>query len=145
MRIPWYFAALGAALVWGMHYPLMGYVLKKLSLVSALVLAGLPVLVVGLVGHKTLAQDMAVIKSMTWSERLPIMAIPLTSLLATVLLYHAINSKNATLASLLEISYPVFVVFFAYLFFREWHINNSVLIGAVFIFSGVALIITGNR
>ena len=145
MRIPWYFAALGAALVWGMHYPLMGYVLKKLSLVSALVLAGLPVLVVGLVGHKTLAQDMAVIKSMTWSERLPIMAIPLTSLLATVLLYHAINSKNATLASLLKISYPVFVVFFAYLFFREWHINNSVLIGAVFIFSGVALIITGNR
>ena len=145
MRIPWYFAALGAALVWGMHYPLMGYVLKKLSLVSALVLAGLPVLVVGLVGHKTLAQDMAVIKSMTWSERLPIMAVPLTSLLATVLLYHAINSRNATLASLLEISYPAFVVFFAYLFFREWHINNSVVIGAIFIFSGVALIITGNR
>lgn len=145
MRIPWYFAALGAALVWGMHYPLIGHVLKKLSLVSTLVLAGLPVLVVGLVGHKTLIQDMTIIKSMSWSERLPIMAVPLTSLLATVLLYVAINSKNATLASLLEISYPVFVVFFSYLFFREWHINNSVVIGAVFIFSGVALIITGNR
>ncbi len=145
MRIPWYFAALGAALVWGMHYPLMGYVLKKLSLVSALVLAGLPVLVIGLVGHKILVQDMVAIKSMSWSERLPIMAVPLTSLLATVLLYHAINSRNATLASLLEISYPAFVVFFAYLFFREWHINNSVVIGAVFIFSGVALIIIGNR
>jgi hypothetical protein len=38
MRIPWYFAALGAALVWGMHYPLLGHALKKLSLV----LAGLP-------------------------------------------------------------------------------------------------------
>jgi drug/metabolite transporter (DMT)-like permease len=59
-------------------------------------------------------------------------------------LFLSIASKNATLASLIEISYPVFVAVFAYLLFREIHVNPSVIIGGLLVFAGVAMIIWNN-
>ncbi|MBU0626279.1 EamA family transporter [Patescibacteria group bacterium] len=41
---------------------------------------------------------------------------------ATILL--AIKGKNATVASLIEISYPLFVILFSFLFFRTVNINR---------------------
>ena len=53
----------------------------------------------------------------------------------------AINQKNATLASLLEISYPLFIILFTALFFRQLHLDLIGLIGAVLIFSGCILVV----
>ena len=63
---------------------------------------------------------------------------------ASVLLFVSIDSKNATLASLIEISYPVFVVLFAYVLFRDVHLNASVLVGGLLVFAGVAIIVLNN-
>ena len=41
-------------------------------------------------------------------------------------------------------AYPVFVALFAWLLFREMHINTSVIIGGVLVFAGVAMIIWNN-
>ncbi len=38
----------------------------------------------------------------------------------------------------------MFVVFFAWLLFRQVHLNASVLVGAALVFAGVALIILNN-
>ena len=46
-----------------------------------------------------------------------LIAIGLTSTLGALLLYLSIGSRNATLASLIEITYPLFVVLFAWLLF----------------------------
>ena len=61
-----------------------------------------------------------------------------------MLLFQAISDKNATLASLIEISYPVFVALFAWLLFRQVHLNASVLVGALLVFAGVAVIVLNN-
>ena len=79
---------------------------------------------------------------MGWGERAGVLAITLTSLAGSVLLYLSIRSRNATMASLIEISYPFFVALFAYLLFRDVHLNRNILFGAVLVFSGVALIIS---
>jgi drug/metabolite transporter (DMT)-like permease len=84
------------------------------------------------------------LRAMSWSERVPILALALTSLAGSVLLYLSISGKNATLASLIEITYPVFVVLFAFLLFRQMNLNASVLIGAGLVFAGVAVIVLGN-
>ncbi len=47
----------------------------------------------------------------------------ITSGVGALLIYMAIGEKNATLASLIEISYPLFVAFFAWVFFRETQFN----------------------
>jgi drug/metabolite transporter (DMT)-like permease len=144
MQIPWYLAAIGAAVVWGVHYPLVDFALKRMSLVTVLVLTALPLLLAVPFYHRTLAADWASWRALPWDERIPIVALAFTSLAGAVLLFLSISGKNATLASLIEISYPVFVALFAWLLFREIHWNASVLAGAALVFAGVALIIWNN-
>ncbi len=113
MQIPWYVAALGAAVVWGLHYPLVGFALKRVSMVSVLVLLTLPVLLMVPFVYRTLLHDAGVWRALEWGERLLILSLALTSLLGAVLLFYSIAGKNATLAALLEITYPLFVALFA--------------------------------
>lgn len=144
MSAPWYISAVAAALVWGVHYPLVDYALKRVSILTVLLLTAIPIVLLLPLYQQTLKNDFGVWQTLPWSERLPILAIMATSLFGAVLLYVSISGKNATLASLIEISYPVFVAVFAYLLFREVHLSASVLIGAALVFSGVALIIWHN-
>jgi drug/metabolite transporter (DMT)-like permease len=43
-----------------------------------------------------------------------------------------------------SMAYPVFVALFAWLLFREMHINTSVIIGGLLVFAGVTMIIWNN-
>lgn len=144
MQLPWYVTALGAAMIWGIHYPLVDNALKRLSPVGVLMLTAIPILLVAAVFYRHLAADYLVIKGMDWGAKLLVIALSVTSIVGTLLLYMSINSRNATLASLMEISYPVFVVLFSYVLFRQSHINPSVIAGGVLVFAGVALIILNN-
>jgi drug/metabolite transporter (DMT)-like permease len=53
----------------------------------------------------------------------------------------AINEKNATMAALLEISYPLFIILFTVIFLRQLHLNAIGLIGAVLILAGCVLVV----
>ncbi len=64
---------------------------------------------------------------------------------AGLLIFMSIEAKNATVASLIEVSYPLFTAFFAWAFFRQNTISVSTLIGALFILIGVAIVARGNR
>ncbi len=139
--LPWYAASLGAALLWGIHYPLLEHALKRVSLVTVLVLTVLPVLVVALVFRDTLWRDALVLASMDWPDRARILLLSVTSLAATVMLFLAIGGRNATLASLIEITYPLFVGLFTWLLFRQVHVTPSAAIGGVLVMAGATLII----
>jgi len=49
--------------------------------------------------------------------------------------------KNATAVSAVEISYPLFVALFAWLFFREVQITPALVLGGALIFSGLGVIL----
>jgi len=63
-----------------------------------------------------------------------------STIAANYLIMLSISMKNATLASLIEITYPVFIVIITYIMFREGHFNPYVLAGSIMIFSGIALV-----
>lgn len=144
MQIPWYVTAIGAALVWGVHYPLVDHALKKISLVSVLLITALPIAMLALFFRRTLVADYAIWAALDTAPKIRVLALALTSLLGSVLLFLSIAGKNATLASLIEISYPVFVALFAWLLFREIHLNPSAVIGGLLVFAGVIMIIWNN-
>ena len=144
MQIPWYVTAVGAALLWGVHYPLVDHALRRVSLVSILFLTALPIVAVSMLAARDILADYVTLRALPWTEQFAIYALALTSLGGTVLLYLSITSKNATLASLIEISYPVFVALFAYLLFRQVQFNLSVIAGACLVFVGVGIIIWNN-
>jgi drug/metabolite transporter (DMT)-like permease len=145
MSIPWYVAATGAAIVWGIHYPLIDFAMKRLSVYGVLLISVLPVLFLMPVFLRDLARDVDTFKLLPTNEQWLVAAIGLTSTLGAVLLYLSVSSKNATLASIIEITYPVFVVLFAYLLFRQVHINTSVILGGLMILVGAGMIIYHNR
>ncbi len=144
MQLPWYVSAIGAALIWGIHYPLIDHALKKISLFSVLLLTVIPVMLLVPFFMNNITQDIQTFSELPRFDKTAILSIGLTSLFASVLLFMSIDSKNATLASLIEITYPLFVVVFAYLIFKHLHVNTSVAIGGVLIMSGAALIILNN-
>lgn len=144
MQIPWYIPALGAALIWGVHYPLVDFAIKRVSLFSLLVLGVLPVLLLLPFYFHDVLDDVKMMKTLPFNEQSTILVISLTGFLGAVLLYMSISSKNATLASLVEITYPIFVVFFSYVLFKQLHINASVLFGGLMILIGAGLIIYNN-
>lgn len=145
MQLPWYVAAFAAAVIWGLHYPLLDHALKRISLASVLLLTALPILLIALVFHRQIAADLAIVRALPLNEQWAIAAIALTGSAASALLFMSIGAKNATLASLIEITYPLFVALFAYVLFRESALNGGILIGAALIFSGVGVIIFSSR
>ena len=145
MQIPWYVAALGAAVTWGIYYPLADMALKKVSIYSVILLSMIPVLLVLPIFIKSVSKDIAVVRGLPWSEQWIFLVLGLIGLVGEVLVYTAITGKNATLASLIEMTYPVFVVVFAYLFYREMHVTPSVFVGGLLILTGAAIIIYNNQ
>jgi hypothetical protein len=81
VQFPWYVTAIGAALVWGVHYPLVDHALKKLLLVSVLLMTALPIVVLALFFHRTLAADYAVWTTLDTGPKVRVLALALTSLL----------------------------------------------------------------
>ena len=66
-------------------------------------------------------------------------------LIGSAVILLAIKNKNATVASLIEISYPIFVVIFSYLIFRDSHLNTGTLFWWLFIIAGVVLVYLFNK
>ena len=64
---------------------------------------------------------------------------------AGMLIFLSIQAKNATLSSLIEISYPLFTAFFAWALFRQATLNMATIIGAALIFIGVLIVARGNQ
>jgi drug/metabolite transporter (DMT)-like permease len=60
------------------------------------------------------------------------------------LILTSISEKNATLSSMVEITYPIFVALFSWLLFRQFHLSWTSIIGGLMIMSGVFLIYLKN-
>ena len=145
MHIPWYVAAIGAAVTWGIYYPLVDMALKRISLFSVILLSMIPVLLVTPLFLKVISDDIETVKSLSVSEQWIIASLGLIGLFGEVMVYLAISGKNATLASLIEMTYPLFVVIFAYVFYKQMHVTASVFIGGLMVLVGSGLIIYNNK
>ena len=97
MHLPWYITAIAAAMIWGIHYPLIDHALKKLSLFSVLLLTVLPVLLLVPFFSNDLTRDIKTFSQLSGFDKLAIASIGITSVLASVLLFMSIDNKNATL------------------------------------------------
>ncbi len=144
----WIVYALAASVIWGISYAASGRVIERG--VSPLVFFTCYALFGGLTGSIALAamgklagatQELRHLEGdLGWF----VLAI-ITSGVGALLIYIAIGEKNATLASLIEISYPFFVAIFAWIFFRETQFNLPTVLGGILIMMGVGIVFLGNR
>ena len=141
----WMIYALAAAILWGASYAASGPVLR----------AGMPPLIFYFC-YSVIALIIAIFSFLMSGEKMSLLSQLkglsvshagwfLFSLLAAsigaLMTYMAIGEKNPTLASIIEISYPLFVVIFTWLFFREFQLNFMTFLGGFFVIFGVMLIL----
>jgi drug/metabolite transporter (DMT)-like permease len=143
----WLLYSLTAAIIWGINYAASGRVLARgvsatslffLDSLFALLTMGALLVATGRAG-KLATEIRGLGPDVFW-----LFISMACSTAAALLIFMAIGAKNATVASLIEISYPLFVAFFAWLFFREVQINWSVIVGGAMILGGVLVVWKGN-
>lgn len=144
----WLLYAVAASLCWGMSYAASGPILRK-GMSPILFFFGYSL--IGFLGALVLLLSTGRISQALRMEGLDrgdagwfLLSIG-GSALGAFLTYAAMSAKNPTLASLIEISYPLFVVLFAWIFFREIQLNLTTLFGGLLVLAGVSVIIFGEK
>lgn len=144
MILTGYLYAIGAAVTWGLVYTIDQRILRGVSpfallsidsLITALIL--LPVLFFD-------KDSLASLSGTTTKTWLLIIASIILAALANILIFSSIKIIGASYASIFEIAYPFFVVLFSYFAFSAVP-SLYFLLGAVFIFSGSAIIVFFSR
>jgi drug/metabolite transporter (DMT)-like permease len=143
----WFPLAIGAAAPWGVDYAFSEHVYKYISVMSALAIGyvvAAAVMVSIALATGVLPKDIHTLA--TSHHALLVFGVATVAFIAgSVLLGFSIEDKNATITSLIEISYPLFIVLFSYIFFRENNLNAGTALGGALVFLGVATIYIFNR
>ncbi len=142
----WIIYALGASVLWGLTYVLNEQVYKKISVVTWIAITALAVFIATILMaffSNNLKPDLL---SLASSKRLLFYEIGsiVTLLIAELCIGASIAGKNATVAALVEVSYPLFVALFSYILFRN-HVSWPTIIGGIIIFVGIFVVYYFNR
>jgi drug/metabolite transporter (DMT)-like permease len=144
----WIFYSLFAALCWGVSYASCGPLLQR-GVNPVVFLMGYSLF--SFIGSLIIFFSSGMMKNAAGLQNLSRTDIcwflfsVAGSALGAYLTYAAMGAKNPTLVSLIEISYPIFVVFFAWLFFGEMQLTTVTLVGGILVLTGVAVIIIGGK
>lgn len=132
--------ALGAAITWGLVYTIDQRILKDVAPSTILFIQAI-VSVVALFIYQLFHR--ADWKSFTAAPKQAIGLLVLTAVLtlgANTMILVSIKHLNAATASLLEITYPLFVILFSLIMFRS-HFSLMYLLGAALIMIGAGIIV----
>ena len=138
----WIAFAVSASILWGLSYTITEHLMKKVSIpgvmlagaVGSLMIASTAALVAG-----TFQKDIQTLKNDAPTSWLLAGNI-LIYVAANTLILMATKSKNATMAAMIEISYPLFTALFAYMIFKQTQFNAGTLVGATMVLAGVCCI-----
>ena len=121
ISLMWILYTITASIFWGIDYTLTGEVLKSIRF-STLLSIELFIGFLGMLGITIVSGAYQTdIPELLASNRLSLFVvfIVIAFTIANTCIVAAIGNQNATLAGLLEISYPFFIVVFSWLFFKN--------------------------
>ncbi len=143
----WIILAVGASIFWGLTYAIDEQIFKHISVQTSLgiscFIASVTMLIVSYLNNN-LKLDLLTITSSNKTQFL-ILGGTFTFIVAELLIGLAITQRSATLAGLIEISYPIFVALFSFILFKTGRISLSIIIGGLLIYTGVSVIYLFNK
>jgi len=144
----WFIYAFSAAIIWGVSYAASGRAIERgvspIVFFTMYTVSGAIGGLIAMAASGQIASLPATVRNLGPDWKWLAIAVVASSI-GSLLIYMAIGEKNATIASLVEISYPLFVAIFAWVFFREMQFNTATICGAAMILGGVAVVFLANR
>lgn len=142
----WIIFALGASFFWGMSYVFSEEIYKKISVFTWLTIVSAAIFVLAIVMAYVTGSLKSDIATITASKRLMwyVLGGILALFAAELLIGFSITAKNATLAGLIEISYPIFIALFSYILFKTV-LTTPTIVGGFVVFLGIFIIYYFNR
>ena len=143
----WALYAIIAAILWGVDYALTEKALQSIRfpmLLSIELFFGFLSMLAIAISSGSYKTDLAGLFSSNKTMTL-VVAIVVAFNIANMFIVLSIGDKNATLSGLIEISYPLFIALFSWLFFRENNLNAGAILGGLFVLTGVSLIYFSNN
>jgi len=141
--MPWYIPALLTAFCWALSYSCAEFALKSIDKKMYLALSGTAncmFWMIWLLASKTKIQCDFNIKSIFW------MTLSFASIIAgNYLSVNAIQSKSATHASVVETSYPLFCILFAFLATGQFQLSFISTLGVIVVIIGMIIFILGSN
>lgn len=140
----WFFFALGAAVLWGIGYVLsekflrMGLTPSFMMFFNGLIT--LPIYFAIALSLGRIREGFTFIATHGYGHFALLLFMALSIVSGSFLILLGISAKNATLASLIEITYPLFTFLFAWLILKETQLTWASGVGALLIFAGIAVI-----
>lgn len=138
--------AIGAAITWGLVYVLEQRILGEFSVMKFLFFESIFMLIVSLLSILFFEK----IDSLTTYKNFKVIFAPsfllliAITFLADYFILRSVQLAGATVASMFEITFPLFIVIFAFFILRQ-PIHWITLLGAMFIILGSMLIIYVNK
>ena len=139
--LSYFWFAIGASALWGLSYVISETLLTEFNSPQLLWYNSTIVCII-LSAHLIITNQCAptVIKFFDYKHTYLILVYPCLYLTASLLILKSIHIGNASLAAIIEASYPLFTLLFAYLIFQKIQFNFGVLVGLVFILTGIYIV-----
>lgn len=139
----WFFYALSASFLWGLGYAISDKLLRVglqpafLMFLSTLIC--LPLYFILAAKFNELKSGFDLVFN-DWKTLAWLIVMGVTVVGGNFLILMSVSEKNATLASLVEVTYPLFTFLFAWWLLKEVQLGWETAVGGLLIFSGVAVI-----
>lgn len=140
----WWTWALASTIFWGVFYVSVGRLVPTISPISMYWLPIIPLTIALPFYYQTVVNDFNTLFVAPTEIKIIAVVAAVSSIIASILFYKSIGLSNATQASLIQITYPIFVAFLAYAIFQENHINWSIISGGFLILVGSGIVIYNN-
>lgn len=137
----WFWLAFSAAILWGLGYAMNQVTLKHFDTMELLLFESMVVFITFALYFISRGDWNGFLHKLSNPKQLGlIIASSLIYVVASILILKSINSSNASLAAIVESSYPIFTVVFAFIIFGEFQLNLASGIGFILILSGIIIV-----
>ena len=137
----WFWYAIIASLLWGVGYVANQYLLRSFSSSEILFLESILIIILLLpLLHFTNGISTTFAKLANIKLFLILLGSGLIYISAASLILKSISASNASIAAIIEASYPIFTMLFAYLILGEVQFTLTSLIGCALVLAGLVVI-----
>jgi uncharacterized membrane protein len=137
----WFWFALGAAILWGLSYTINQATLRYFTEIELLFFEAFVVFVI-FAGYFVFRGNFSSFANKLTNPKTLglIISSSLIYIVASYFILKSISASNASLAAIIESSYPIFTVLFAFIFFGQLQLNLISAIGFVMILAGIIIV-----